>query len=152
MRAGGSARACKLSVMDVQELMTEVLVTIKPGDTVRSALIQMEDQEIRHLPVVEGKKLVGIVTDRDLREYRLPVMEEIEDPDYASKLLDTPVAEVMHTDLLTVDASESVKAAIDVILEYGVGAVPVVDPRGDELVGILSYVDVLRYARQLLED
>lgn len=136
--------------MQVQALMTTALVTIKPTDTVREALAKMEDQEIRHLPVVEGKRLAGMVSDRDLREYRLPVMEEIENPDYADDLLDTSVADVMNTDLVTLDPAESIKAAIDLMLEYSVGALPVVDRSRDELVGILSYVDVLRHVRTLL--
>jgi len=148
--AAGLARR-KLSGMEAQELMTTALVTIKPGDTVREALAKMEDQEIRHLPVVEGKRLAGMVSDRDLREYRLPVLEEIENPEYADDLLDTPVSEVMNTDLVTLHPAESIKTAIDLMLEYGVGALPVVDRHRDELVGILSYVDVLRHLRTLLD-
>jgi len=137
--------------METQELMTTALVTIKPTDSVREALARMEDQEIRHLPVLEGKRLAGMVSDRDLREYRLPVMEEIQNPEYADDLLDTPVADVMNTDVVTLEPSETVKAAIDLMLEYGVGALPVVDRNRDELVGILSYVDVLRHVRGVLE-
>lgn len=131
--------------------MTDALVTIKPVDTVRSALLRMEDQEIRHLPVVEGKQLIGVISDRDLREYRLPVMEEIDNPEYADDLLETPVSEVMNANLVTLDPGESLKAAIDLILEYGVGALPVVDRHSDELVGIVSYVDVLKHLRTVLE-
>ncbi len=137
--------------MEIQELMTTALVTIKPTDTVREALARMEDQEVRHLPVVEGRRLAGMVSDRDLREYRLPVMEEIENPEYADDLLDTPVAEVMSTDLVTLDPGEGLRAAVDLMLEYGVGALPVVDRHKDELVGILSYVDVLKHVRTLIE-
>lgn len=131
--------------------MTAVPVTIHPTDTVGVALTKMEDQEIRHLPVVEGKRLVGMVTDRDLREYRLPVMQEIENPEFADGLLSTRVADVMNTDLLTVHPNESVRAAVDVMLEYGVGAVPVIDRERGDLLGIVSYVDLLRHARTLLD-
>ena len=137
--------------MQVQDLMTDALVTIKPVDSVRTALLRMEDQEIRHLPVVEGKQLIGMVSDRDLREYRLPVMEEIDNPEYADDLLETPVSEVMNANLVTLDPGESLKTAIDLMLEYGVGALPVVDRRGDELVGIVSYVDLLKHVRSLLD-
>jgi acetoin utilization protein AcuB len=151
LRGAGGCGERKLSGMEIQELMTTALVTIKPNDTVREALAKMEDQEIRHLPVVEGKRLAGMVSDRDLREYRLPVVEEIENPEYADDLLDTAVSEAMNTDLVTLDPGESIKTAIDLMLEYGVGALPVVDRHRDELVGILSYVDVLRHVRTLLD-
>lgn len=137
--------------MQAQDLMTAALVTIKPTDTVRAALRLMEDQEVRHLPVVQGKQLVGMVSDRDLREYRLPVLEEIENPEYADDLLDTPVSEFMNTDLVTLDPGENVKTMIDLMLEYGVGALPVVDSHDEALKGIVSYVDVLKYLRSTLD-
>ncbi|MEX1362906.1 MAG: CBS domain-containing protein, partial [Nannocystaceae bacterium] len=136
--------------MQVQDLMTAALVTIKPTDTVRTALLRMEDQEIRHLPVTEGEQLIGMISDRDLREYRLPVVEEVDNPEYADDLLETPISEVMNANLVTLDPGETVKTAIDLILEYGVGAVPVVDRRREVLVGIVSYVDVLKYLRDTL--
>lgn len=131
--------------------MTAALVTIKPTDTVRTALLRMEDQEIRHLPVTEGEQLIGMISDRDLREYRLPVVEEVDNPEYADDLLETPISEVMNANLVTLDPGETVKTAIDLILEYGVGAVPVVDRRREVLVGIVSYVDVLKYLRGTLD-
>jgi len=88
------------------------------------------------------------VSDRDLREYRLPVMEELEHPDQADDLLDTPLSEVMNSEVVSVDSGEDVVAAIDLMIEYRVGALPVLD--GRELVGIVSYVDLLRLARDVL--
>ena len=137
--------------MQAQDLMTEALVTVESTEAVRHALLKMEDQEIRHLPVMDGRQMVGMVSDRDLKEYRLPAMEELQNPDYADELLDKPVSEVMNTDLVTLEPSESVKTAIDLMLEYKVGALPVVDRHGDELLGIVSYVDVLRYLRGTLD-
>ncbi|MCX4245106.1 CBS domain-containing protein [Paraliomyxa miuraensis] len=148
---GPEHRATQAQGMQAQDLMTEALITIKPSDTVRVALRLMEDQDVRHLPVVEGTRLVGMVSDRDLREYRLPVIEEIENPEYADDLLETPVSELMNTDLVTLEPGEGIKTVIDVMLEYKVGALPVIDQHGDELRGIVSYVDVLRALRDTLD-
>ena len=138
--------------------MTRSIVSIAPTATVREAIRLIEDSDIRHLPIVEDKQLVGIVSDRDLREYRVPLMLEIEvfeeeDRDRANEILDTSIADVMATDVVSVDSSESLTSVVDAMIEYKVGAVPVIDRRTDELVGIVSYVDVLRYTRKhLLED
>ena len=137
--------------MQASELMTDALVTIKPDENVRVAMMRMEDQQIRHLPVVEGGQLIGMLSDRDLREYRLPLMEELDKPGYADDLLKTSVSEVMSVNIVSLDSGEDVKAAIDVMLEYGVGAVPVIDRHSDELVGIVSYVDVIRALRGALD-
>lgn len=136
--------------MDATTLMTKTVVTAKPTDTVRRALRLLEDSDIRHLPVIDGKKLVGLVSDRDLREYRLPLVEEIEDPDYADELLDTPLSEVMSGDVLCLESSESLATAVDLMIEYGIGAVPIIDRETEELLGIVSYVDVLKAVRDTL--
>jgi acetoin utilization protein AcuB len=143
--------------MSVEAIMTRTIVSVEPTATVREAIRLIEDTEIRHLPVVEDRQLVGIVSDRDLREYRIPLMLEIErfgDPDRkrADEILDTAISEVMNTDLVSVDSSESIESAIGAMLEYKVGAVPVVDRHTEELVGIVSYMDVLRYTREILEE
>ena len=139
--------------MSVEAIMTQSVLSVGPSATVREAIRLLEDSEIRHLLVVEDGQLVGIVSDRDLREYRIPLMLEA-DADQASRraeaILDTAVSEVMASDVVAVDSSESVLSVIDAMIEYKVGAVPVIDRHSDELLGIVSYVDVLRYARALL--
>jgi acetoin utilization protein AcuB len=138
--------------MEATDFMTRNVLTIAPNATVREAIRLIEDQEIRHLPVVDESRLVGMLSDRDLREYRLPLMEELEEPDQADRLLDTPISTVMNANVVALDSTESLTSAIDAMLEYGVGAVPVVDRRSDELVGIVSYVDVLKAVRPLTEE
>jgi len=136
--------------MNVQDIMTTTLVTASVKDTVGQALRLLEDQEIRHLPIVDGKRLIGMVSDRDLREYRLPLLEELDDPEHADDMLETPLDEVMKGAVLALETHESVAQAIDLLLKYGVGACPVVERNSDDLVGIVSYVDVLRAVRPLV--
>ena len=141
--------------MSIEAIMTQAVISVAPGATVREAIRLIEDSEIRHLLVVEDNQLVGIISDRDLREYRVPLMLEIErfdeqDRDRANELLETAVSEVMSSDVISVDTGESIESVIDAMLEYKVGAVPVIDRHSDELIGIVSYVDVLRYAREVL--
>jgi acetoin utilization protein AcuB len=143
--------------MSIEAIMSRNILSAGPTTTVREAVRLIEDSEIRHLPIVEGKRLLGIVSDRDLREFRIPLMVEIErfsdaDRDRTDELLNTPLSEVMAADVVSVDSSESIESAIDAMIEYKVGAVPVVDRFTDELVGIVSYIDVLRYARELMAE
>lgn len=138
--------------MEATDIMTSQLVTLSPTSTVREAIRLIEDLEIRHLPIVDEGKLIGMVSDRDLREYRLPLTAELDDPDYASDLLETPISQVMRGDVISLDSGESLRTAVDLMLEYGVGAVPVIDRHSEELMGIVSYVDVLRAVRPSLDD
>lgn len=133
--------------MDVATLMTSPVVTAGPQDTVGTALQLLEDLDIRHLPIVEGERLVGIVSDRDLLEVRLPLPDEEAQPQHADEVMRLPLSEVMRTTVTTLDANEPVTTAIDLFIEYRVGALPVLEPASGKLIGILSYVDVLRAVR-----
>jgi acetoin utilization protein AcuB len=142
--------------MSVVAIMSRTILSVGPDATVREAIRLIEDSEVRHLLVVdEAKRLLGIVSDRDLREFRIPLMVEIErfgdaDRDRTNELLDTAVSEVMAAQVVSVDSSETIESVIDAMVEYKIGAVPVIDQHSEELVGIVSYVDVLRYARELI--
>ncbi len=133
--------------MKVTELMTKAVVVVTPSDTIGRALRLLEECEIRHLPVLAGQELVGIVSDRDLSRYRLPMLEQLEHGEYSDGLLGAPVSEAMRTNVVVVDERESVGAAVEAIIECGVGAVPVVAHGTRHLVGMLSYVDVLSALR-----
>lgn len=145
--------------MSIEAIMSRTVLTVEPTTSVREAIRLIEDCEVRHLPVVDGAggPLLGIVSDRDLREFRIPLMVEIErfadaDRDRTDELLNTPISEVMAADVVSVDSNESIESVIDAMIEYKVGAVPVIDRHTQELVGIVSYVDVLRYARELVAE
>ena len=97
--------------MNVKEIMTTSLVTASVKDTVGQALRLLEDQEIRHLPIVDEGRLLGMVSDRDLREYRLPLLEEIDEPEQADDMLATPLSEVMKGAVLSLETHESVAQA-----------------------------------------
>jgi len=136
--------------MNVTELMIRSVVVTTPQESIERALHLLEDSGIRHLPVVEGGRMVGMLSDRDVREYRLPIVDELENQQLADDLLARPVSEAMNRGFVFVDHLESVANAVDVMIEYGVGALPVVQRETGELLGMLSYVDVLRLLRKLI--
>ena len=137
--------------MSVAHIMQEQVVTVSPDTSIADALDTMADNEIRHLPITAAGKLLGIVSDRDLREYQTPLAEALGDPDAARQRLAVAVADAMATDLIYADVEEDISAVVDLMLEYKVGAVPVVDRTTLKLLGIVSYVDVLRLFRRELD-
>jgi acetoin utilization protein AcuB len=107
---------------------------------------------VRHLPVVDEQgELVGILSDRDLRSLRLPPAAAGETSGPPLLRSRRPVADFMSGGVISVDPAAHVGEIIDVMLEESVGALPVVDEDG-ELVGIVSYVDVLRGLRRSLPE
>lgn len=102
------------------------------------------DLDVRHLPIVSDGELVGIISDRDLREVTSRLVAEGETE--INRVLDRPISDLMSADVLSVDPETELEEVVDLMIEHRVGALPVVSPGTDELVGIVSYVDVLRAA------
>lgn len=133
--------------MLVNEIMTRDPVTILPSATVADAMEVLESMSIRHLPVVnEGGELVGVVSDRDLRNASVPMYRA---SDRVRGVALRQVTDVMSGDVAAVREQDDVAEAVDLMLTQQVGAIPVVNADG-ELAGIVSYVDVLRVVRELI--
>lgn len=134
--------------MNVTELMSHSVVVTTPEESIGRAIYLLEDSGVRHLPVMSGSRVVGVLSDRDVREYRLPILDQIDHQKLADDMLDRPVSEAMNRAFVYVDEHASVAKAVDLMLDTGVGAVPVLERETGELRGMLSYVDVLRFARK----
>lgn len=136
--------------MLVQEVMTPEPYVAFAKESLRTVLGKLAEADVRHLPVCEGQSLVGIVSDRDLRQAMpLPVQADAR-PQEAARIMAQPVSSIMSTDVITVNPGDDLVDAIDLMIEHRVGALPVVDAGSAKLLGIVSYVDALRAARDVL--
>lgn len=137
-------------MLSARDLMTETPVTVDPMTTVKRAIELLHTLDIRHLPVVsEDRELVGMISDRDLRVLAVPYVGGVETMGDAAITLDAKVASLMKAEVLSVEASADASEVVDLMIEHKIGAVPVTDADGT-LVGIISYVDVLRAFRTTL--
>jgi acetoin utilization protein AcuB len=133
--------------MTADEIMTEEVVAIAPTVTLAQALEIMEERGVRHLPVVNGREIVGMLSDRDLRGFGVSLVSDMETLDKLKARLAQPASVAMSSDVVSVGPSSDVQEIIDLLLEEKISAVPVVDEVSNELVGIVSYIDVLRAMR-----
>lgn len=117
----------------VKDVMTSSPATIDPNTTVVEAARWMAREDVGPLPVVDGDRLVGIVTDRDLV---VRVLAEGRDPQQ------TTVREACSNDIVTVSPDDELDKALAVLGGRQVRRVPVVD--GARLVGIVAQADVAR--------
>jgi acetoin utilization protein AcuB len=138
--------------MIVEELMTPDPVTATPETSVAEVWDRMREAEIRHVPVLDRGALVGIVSDRDFAHLDLASMLRREGAEAFRDELARPVVEVMSADVIAVAPDSHVSHAVALLIEHRVGALPVVRPETRQLVGILSYVDVLRACQGVLAD
>lgn len=136
--------------MRVNDVMTRDPLTVEPDDTIREAEEIMTENDVRQLPVVRGKELVGIITDRDIRSFLggrlLTSLEERE------RAMNTKAGTIMSTQPITVSADDDLRDVIETLIEEKVGGIPVVDEE-EGLIGIVTYVDILRcFLEQLKEE
>ncbi|MCB9738264.1 MAG: CBS domain-containing protein [Deltaproteobacteria bacterium] len=129
--------------MEVAEIMTREPLSVTSDARVADALELMHDNDIRHVPVIDDGELIGMLSDRDLRDF-------LRAEDGWRKAQGVSVSEVMSADAISVEPGSDVSELIDLMLENKIGAIPVVDGHSDKVVGIVSYVDVLAAARELL--
>jgi CBS domain-containing protein len=115
----------------VREIMTPDVVTIQPGTSVRDAAKRMIREKKGPLPIVEGDRAVGIVTDRDLVAH---VLAEGRDPD------STKVDDVSSRDLVTISPDRDVNEARQLMAQRQLDRVLVVED--ERLVGIISEADI----------
>jgi acetoin utilization protein AcuB len=144
------AQTGKYSWMKVADVMTKDPLTVATSETIGEADELMNTNKIRQLPVIEGKELVGIVTDLDIRSFLAGSL--LESPVARERALNTTVREIMTTEPITLAADDDLQEAVELLIEQKVGGIPVVD-EAEGLVGIVTYVDVLRcFLNRLQED
>ena len=129
--------------MPVKDWMSKDLVTIDADTSIMKASKVMKHNEIQHLPVLSQGRLVGIVSDRDLKE-ATPSKATTLDIHEMYHLLDTlTVKSLMPKRLFTITPGETVEKAAAVMLKRHISALPVVDAQGT-LAGIITKGDIFR--------
>jgi CBS domain-containing protein len=119
---------------DIREVMTSNPRTVEADKPVADAAKLMRDEDVGLAPVVEGDRLVGTLTDRDIA---IRVVAEGKDP------ASTSVREVASTDVVTVSPEQDLDEALSLMAQHQVRRVPVVEQDG-RLVGVVAQADVAR--------
>jgi CBS domain-containing protein len=119
----------------IRELMTENPRTVGSDATVVEAARVMRDDDVGLVPVVDGDRLVGTVTDRDIA---IRVVADEREPS------STTVREIASTDLVTIDPEQDLGEALRLMAQHQVRRLPVVEEDG-RLVGIVAQADVARH-------
>jgi len=129
--------------MRVQDIMTISCITAPPETPVLEARQMMLEKRIRHLLVVDGTTLMGIVTDRDIRLNLPSPATSLSVWEINYLLARMTVANVMSKNVATIDPARDAKEAAQLMLDRKIGALPVVS-NGRQLVGIITETDLLR--------
>jgi acetoin utilization protein AcuB len=128
--------------MKVSDLMTTCPITVGPETPVLDARQLMIDKRFRHVLIAEGPKLLGIVTDRDIRLNLPSPATSLSVWEINYLLARLTVESVMTKSLVIVSPRQDTREAALLMLDHKIGALPVVD--GGQLVGIITETDLLR--------
>jgi len=117
--------------MNCEDFMKKAVVFLTRNDTAQAAARLMADSNVGFLPVCEGRKCVGVLTDRDLA-LRVVAQE---------KAASTPVNDIMTRDIVTCSPNDGIEIAADAMIENQISRLAVTNDDG-ELVGIISLSDL----------
>ncbi|MDH3686913.1 MAG: CBS domain-containing protein [Myxococcales bacterium] len=123
--------------------MSEKIVTISEEDSLSTVEHIMTLGGVRHMPVVQGGRLVGVVSERDLLRASLSNLTEFGSEERRAFLHVVEIRRVMSSPPITIVPDATVKAAAWVMAEHKIGCLPVVE--GEKLLGMVTETDVLRY-------
>ena len=127
----------------VRDIMQEKIVTISAGERLSTVEDIMTLGRVRHMPVVHGGKLVGVVSERDLLRASLSSINTKRAEERRAFLHVVEIARVMSTPPIVIPPDAAIQEAALIMAERKIGCLPVLD--GDALVGLLTETDILRH-------
>jgi CBS domain-containing protein len=133
--------------MQVSEVMATDVVTVDRNDDLRLVDDIMAERHIRHIPVVEDDAIVGLISQRDVFRAQMSSTMGYGEKGQRAYLHSILVKEIMAHPVITIAPEASVTEAIDLIVEKGIGCLPVV--QGQQLIGIVTKTNLLQHLRTL---
>ena len=129
--------------MLVKDWMRQHVITIDANDSMHHATKLMKEYNIRMLPVVKKGKLVGIVTDRDLKRASASDATSLEIHELLYLLMNIKIKKIMTKNLITIPFNYTIEETAQILMENKISGAPVVNKKG-RLVGVITQTDIFR--------
>ncbi|MBM4255052.1 MAG: CBS domain-containing protein [Deltaproteobacteria bacterium] len=127
--------------MKVQQWMTRQVITLKPQDSLQHAHDRLRKYRINQFPVVRDGTLVGVITDRDVRDAYPSRLRHIRNADVEEFAAEHTVEQIMTREVITINPEATIREAALCLRQHRFGALPVVER--STLVGIITRSDIL---------
>ena len=138
----------KLTLSRVRDYMTPDPQTLDVQSTLLDAVLLLHRAELRHIPIMEGGRMVGLLTDRDVGRIAPSILATVSPQEYNRFFEDTLVGKVMSRKLISTTPESPLAEAVHLLYINKLGCLPVLD--GDRLIGIITVVDMLRALHDLV--
>ena len=132
----------------VKEIMTPDVVSVNPDDTIAVVRDKISTLVAHHMPVVESGKVVGMISMSDIHkmEHHFTIFNNPEAKDSNRQLFASMLAkDIMTTEVVTVNENDSIKSAVDLLLQNMFHALPVINHE-EQLVGIITTFDLIKHS------
>lgn len=123
----------------IKDRMSDQLITLTKDDKLADALLITCSKDVRHIPIVEDKKIIGLVSDRDIKR-NLPTRAD--EASVWDVMEQVKLEEIMTRQVLTIDKESTLREAALIMMREKVNALPVVD-EDMVLLGIITTEDIL---------
>ena len=127
----------------VENWMNPNVITVDADDSMLDATKLLKEHNIRHLPVLEKGKLVGVITDRDLKRASPSDATTLEAHELLYLIANIKVREIMTRNPITVPYNYTIEEAAEILLQAKISGMPVVDKDGD-VIGTITQTDLFK--------
>ena len=132
----------------MRDIMATALTTLEESAFLIDAALILRRTGFRHLPIVSGERLVGLISDRDVHRFAPSLLTDITPEEYNRVFESTPINRVMTREVVTVTPDTSVEEAVALLHGKKLGCLPVVE--GEKLVGMVTVTDMLEVLHRIL--
>jgi acetoin utilization protein AcuB len=123
--------------------MTKDVISVDVNDSMQDAARLIRGHKIKHLPVMENGKLVGIVTDKDLKRASASDVTTLEIHELLFLISQIKISDIMTKDPITIPLDCTIDEAAQILLEHKLSGAPVVDDEG-QVAGVITQTDIFR--------
>ena len=129
--------------MLVANWMSKDVISVDVSDSMQDAARLIRKHKIKRLPVMENGKLVGIVTDRDLKRASASDVTTLEIHELLFLISEIKISDIMTKDPITIPFDYTIDEAAQILLEHKLSGAPVVDDEG-QVAGVITQTDIFR--------
>ncbi len=130
--------------MIVAPIITRKVFTVDMDDSFKTIRNIFKHAEFHHILVEDGRRLVGVISDRDLLRALSPFLGTLSEQERDIIALNKKAHQIMSRKLITIDVETSIEKASDLLLENNISCLPVISPQGG-VEGIVTWKDILKF-------
>ena len=136
--------------MLVRDIMTTDLSTLRDDETLLDATLVLARASFRHIPILSGEQLVGIVASTDVKHYTPSILSGIPAEEYNRLMESTPLSKIMTRNPITIEPDKTVYEAARLLFDNRIGCLPVVE--NGVLKGIITTSDMLSLLLKIMQE